>query len=148
MGIRDQMQADLAVAMRQGDTETRGTLRLLFAAIKQVEIDQQTELDDDGVQSVLKKQARQRHESIRDAETAGRPDLIEEEQKELEIIEGYLPAMMTTEEIRPVAQEVIEQVGASGMQDMGKVMKVLMPRLKDKADGRVVSDVVRTLLQA
>ncbi|MGB3713396.1 MAG: GatB/YqeY domain-containing protein [Candidatus Promineifilaceae bacterium] len=148
MGVREQLQTDLATAMRQGDSETRDTIRLLLAAIKQVEIDQRADLDEEGDLAVIAKQAKQRRESIKDAETARRPDLVAVEQKELAICESYLPRMMTADEIRPVAEQVIHDVGAIGMQDMGRVMGQLMPKLKGNADGGLVSGVVRSLLQS
>lgn len=148
MGVREQLQTDLATAMRQGDSETRDTIRLLLAAIKQVEIDQRVDLDEAGDLAVLAKQAKQRRESIKDAKAAGRPDLVAVEQKELVICESYLPRMMTADEIRPVAQQVISELGATGMQDMGRVMGQLMPQLKGNADGGLVSSVVRSLLQS
>ena len=148
MGVRGQLQTDLVAAMRQGDSETRDTIRLLLAAIKQVEIDQRVDLDEEGDLAVIAKQAKQRRESIKDAEAAGRPDLVAVEQKELAICESYLPRMMTAEEIRPVAEQVILDVGATGMQDMGRVMGQLMPQLKGNADGGLVSSVVRSLIQS
>lgn len=148
MGVREQLQTDLATAMRQGDSETRDTIRLLLAAIKQVEIDQRADLDEEGDLAVIAKQAKQRRESIKDAEAARRPDLVAVEQKELAICESYLPRMMTADEIRPVAEQVIHDVGAIGMQDMGRVMGQLMPKLKGNADGGLVSGVVRSLLQS
>lgn len=148
MGVREQLQTDLADAMRQGDSETRDTIRLLLAAIKQVEIDQRVQLDEEGDIAVIAKQAKQRRESIKDAEAAGRPDLVAIEQKELAICESYLPRMMTADEIRPVAESVILDVEATGMQDMGRVMGQLMPKLSGNADGGLVSSVVRSLLQS
>jgi uncharacterized protein YqeY len=148
MGVRGQLQTDLVAAMRQGDSETRDTIRLLLAAIQQVEIDQRVELDEEGDLAVIAKQAKQRRESIKDAEAAGRPDLVAVEQKELTICESYLPRMMTADEIRPVAEQVILDVGATGMQDMGRVMGQLMPQLKGNADGGLVSRVVRTHIQS
>lgn len=147
MDAREQLKSDLTTAMKQGDTEKRDTIRMLLAAINQVEIDERVELDNDGVLAILAKQAKQRRESIKDAETAERPDLIEKEQKELVICESYLPQMMTADEITPVAEQVIGDIGATGMQDMGRVMGQLMPQLKGKADGGLVSSVVRSLLQ-
>lgn len=147
MELKTQLKSDLATAMREGDRNKRDTLRMLLAAIKQVEVDEQTTLDEDGVQAVLSKQAKQRRETIADAEKAGRMEMVEDEKGELAIIETYLPQMMTEDEIRLVAEEVIADAGATGMKDMGRVMGQLMPRLQGKADGRVVSNVVRQLLQ-
>jgi uncharacterized protein YqeY len=148
MDVREQLKSDLATAMRQGDTDKRNVIRMLLAAVQQVEIDDRVELDNDGVIAVISKQAKQRRESIKDAETAGRPDLVEEEQMELAICESYLPQMMTAEEITPIAQQVISDTGATGMQDTGRVMGQLMPQLKGRADGGLVSGIVRSLLQS
>jgi uncharacterized protein YqeY len=147
MELKEQLKNDLAAAMREGNTQKRDTLRMLLAAVKQIEVDEQTTLDEEAVQSVLSKQAKQRRESIADAEKAGRDELVEQEEKELAIIESYLPQMMGEDEVRLVAEEVIAEVGASSVKDMGRVMGQLMPRLQGKADGRVISAVVRQLLQ-
>lgn len=147
MGLKEQLRNDMADAMRSGDTEKRDTLRMLTAAVKQVEVDQQTTLDDAGVLAVLTKQAKQRRESIADYQQAGRDDLVAEEQKELAIIEVYLPKMMSRDEIRALAEPLIAELGATSPKDMGKVMGRLMPQVKGKADGRDVNEVVRSLLQ-
>ena len=147
MAIEKQLRDDLADAMRDGDAEKRNTLRLLLAAIKQTEVDEQKTLDDAGVQAVLGKQAKQRRESIADYEQAGRLDLADQEKAELEIIEYYLPQQMSREQIAEIASRIIAEVGASSSKDMGKVMGQLMPQLKGQADGRLVNEVVRELLQ-
>ena len=146
MDLKQQLQNDMATAMREGDTTKRDTLRMLIAAIKQEEVDRLVELDDAGAEAVLTKQAKQRHESIDDAKKAGRLDLVAEEEAELAIIESYLPQQMTEDEIRVVATKVIKEMNASGSQDMGRVMGRLMPELGSRADGRIVSQVVRELL--
>lgn len=147
MTLKEQLRQDMADAMRAGDNEKRDTLRLLLAAIKQVEVDGQQSLDDSGVELVLTKQAKQRRESIDDYERAGRADLADLEKAELVVIESYLPQMMSREEIAVAATETIADLGADGPKDTGRVMKSLMPQLKGKADGRLVSEVVRELLQ-
>lgn len=147
MSLKEQLRADMATAMREGDTEKRDTLRMLVAAVKQTEVDEQRELDDAGVEAVLTRQAKQRRESIADYEKAGRPEMVEKEKAELAVIEAYLPEMMSREEIEAVAQATIAELGASDMKDMGQVMGRLMPQLKGKADGRLIGDVVRSLLQ-
>lgn len=148
MSLKEQLQNDVTEAMRSGDVERRDTLRLLLAAVKQEEVDKQTQLDDSGVEAVLAKQAKQRRETIADAEKADRGDLAAKEAAELAIIETYLPEMMTRDEIRVAAEAAIKDSGASGMQDMGKVMGQLMPQLHGNADGRLVSEVVRELLRS
>ena len=147
MAIKEQLRDDLADAMREGDVEKRNTLRLLLAAIKQTEVDEQKTLDDSGVQAVLLKQAKQRRESIDEYERVGRSDLAEQEKVELKIIELYLPQQMTREQIMEIASKTIAEVGATGPKDMGKVMGRLMPQLKGQADGRIVNEVVRELLR-
>ena len=146
MTLRDQLNDDVKNAMRTKDVETRDTLRLLLAAIKQEEIDNQTTLDDAGVQAVLNKQAKQRRESIEEYTRANRLDLAEEEEQQLEIIERYLPQMMSREEVEAVAKAVIAETGVTDAKGMGQVMGKLMPQVKGKADGRLVNEVVRDLL--
>jgi uncharacterized protein YqeY len=148
MGLREQLNSDLKDAMKAKDSATRDTLRLLLAAVKQVDVDQQTTLNDDGIQSLLIKQAKQRQESITAYEGADREDLAAPERMELQIIEKYLPKMMSRDEILVLASEIIRETGASGPQAIGAVMGKLMPHVKGKADGRLVNDVVRELLKA
>lgn len=147
MTLKEKLQHDLADAMREGDTEKRDTLRMILAAIKQTEVDEQTTLDDAGVQAVLTKQAKQRRESIADYEKAGRPELAAQEKQELAIVDSYLPQMMSRDEIELLAKKVIADVGAEGPQAMGQVMGRIMPQVQGKADGRLVNEVVRSLLQ-
>ncbi len=146
MSIKQQLNKDLADAMRAGETDKRDVLRMLTAAIKQVEVDEQKELTDQEVTDVLTKQAKQRRESIADYEKAGRPELAKVEEAELAVIESYLPKMMSRDEIAALASAVIADVGAQGPQAMGQVMGKLMPQVKGKADGRLVNEVVRELL--
>jgi uncharacterized protein YqeY len=147
MLIKEQLEEDLREAMRRRDADRRDTLRSLLAAIKQEEVDTRQDAGDELTLAVLRKQAKQRHETITDAERAGRPRMIEEAQAELAIIESYLPQMMSRDEIREHAREVIDEQGAKDMSDMGQVMGTLMARLQGRADGREVSDVVRELLK-
>ena len=146
MTLKEQLNNDVKTAMREKDTETRDTLRLLLAAIKQEEIDKQVTLDEAGVQAVITKQAKQRRESIADYTKANRLDLVEEEEKQLVIIEKYLPQMMSREEIEVIAKAVIAETGVTDAKGMGQIMGKLMPQVKGKADGRLVNEVVRELL--
>ncbi len=147
MTLKEKLRNDMAEAMRSGDSDKRNTLRMLLAAIKQVEVDDQSELDEAGVQSVLSKQAKQRRESIADYEKANRPEMAANEQMELGVIEGYLPQMMGRDEVKAIAEDVIAGLGDVDMKAMGQVMGKLMPQVKGKADGRLVNEVVRELLQ-
>lgn len=147
MNLKDQLRADMATAMRNGDNDKRNTLRMLLAAVKQTEVDDQVTLDDAGVQVVLTKQAKQRRESIDDYEKAGRAEMAANETMELTIIESYLPQMMGKEEVKALAAQVIAELGITDMKGMGQIMGRLMPQLKGQADGRIVNEVVRELLQ-
>lgn len=148
MGIREDISANLKEAMKSKDNATRDTLRLINAAIKQIEVDGGKALNEEEVQAVLMKQAKQRRESISDYEGAGRKDLADPEKVELAIIEKYLPKMMGRDEIELIAKEVIAEVGADNPKMMGAVMGKLLPKIKaaGPADGKLVSQVVRDLL--
>lgn len=147
MSLKEQLTQDMKEAMRAGDQEKRDTLRMLLAAIKQTEIDERVTLDDAGVTAVLHKQAKQRRESIADYEKAGRAEAVASEQKELAVIESYLPQMMSRAEITALAQAIITRLGVTDAKGTGQVMAQLMPQVKGKADGRLVNEVVRGLLQ-
>lgn len=146
MTLKEQLTDELKIAMRAGNVARRDTIRLLQAAVKQEEIDRQVTLDDAGVQAVLQKQAKQRRESIADYEKAGRPELAAEEQQQLTIIESFLPQMMSRDEVEQLARQVIADLGVSDVKEMGLVMGKLMPQVKGKADGRLVNEVVRSLI--
>ena len=146
MYTKEQLQNDLKTAMRERNAFKRTTLRGLQAAIKQIEIDERIILDEAAVQSLMTKQAKQRRESIRDAEAAGRTEMAENEKAELTIIEAYLPQMMGRAEVVTVVAGIVADLGATNPKDMGRVMGQVMPKLKGKADGRMVNEVVRELL--
>ena len=148
MGLKTQLKNDLTVAMRAQAGERRDVLRMVLAAIKEEEVAAGRELEEGEVRAILMTQAKRRRESIADAERAGRPELVAREQAEIAIIQEYLPAQLSREEVRALAAETIADVGASGMKQMGQVMGRLMPQVQGRAEGRVVSDVVRELLQA
>lgn len=147
MSLKEQLRADMMAAMREGNNARRDALRLVLAAIQQAEVDEQATLDDAGVQAVLAKQAKQRRESIADYEKAGRPELAAQEAAEVALIESYLPQMMSREEVEAVAAGVIAELGVTDVKGMGQIMGRLMPQLKGRADGRLVNEVVRDLLQ-
>ena len=143
---------DLKDAMRSKDASRLQVLRSLKAKILEKEISERkggdAALADEQVQEVLMKAAKQRKDSIAQYKEAGRDDLAEAEEYELKVIESYLPEMMTEEEIRSLASEIIKEKSASSPSDMGKVMGALMPKVKGKADGALVNRVVRDLLES
>ncbi len=146
MSLKEQLQQDRIAAMRGGDTAKRNALGLLLAAIKQEEVDTRITLDDEGVLAVLMKQAKQRRESIADYEKAGRTEMAAGEQAELGIIESYLPQQMGRAEVEALAAAIIAELGVTDARGMGQVMGKLMPKVKGQADGRLVNEVVRDLL--
>ncbi len=146
MGLKQKLEQDLKEALRKKDERRKTTLRLALAAIHNTEIAKGEELDDSGVVGVLSKEAKQRRESAAQFAEGGREDLVTQEEDELRILTEYLPEQLSEEEIEAQARAVIAEVGATGMAQMGDVMRVLMPQLKGKADGQVVSTVVKALL--
>jgi len=148
MSLRDQLTSDLKTALKSRDEARRGTLRLLLAAVKQAEIDKRPAgaLDESEVLAAIQKEAKARREAIADAEKANRADLVAMNEAELRVIESYLPQQLTREELVGLARAAIAEAGAAAPQQMGAVMKLLTPRTKGRADGKLVSDVVRELL--
>lgn len=143
---RVSLQADLKEAMRAQDRRRLSVIRMALNAIKQEEIDRQVKLSAEEAAAVLMREAKKRRESITEAEQAGRLDVASEEQAELAILESYLPRQLSAEEIADLARAAICEVGASSPKDMGNVMRVLMPRLKGQAEGKLVNQIVRDLL--
>lgn len=143
---RQRILDDIKVAMKSGEKSRLGTLRSISAAIKQREIDERIELDEDNTVALLDKLLKQRRESIAQYSKAGRDDLVEVEQREAELIQTYLPAQLSDEEIAQVIDVAIEQSGAASMKDMGKVMAVVKPQLQGRADMGSVSQVIKARL--
>ena len=148
MSLKTQLTEDMKTAMRAKDQVSLSTIRLINAAIKQFEVDERTEADDAKVISILTKMVTQRKDSAKIYTEAGRQDLADKENAEIDILNRYLPQMMSAEEIKTVVEAVITEIGASGMADMGKVMGVLKTRLAGKADMGEVNKVLKTALTA
>lgn len=133
--------------MKSGDFVTRDVLRLLSSDIKNEEITQKKELADDGVLKTIKKDIKRHKESIEQYKTGGRKDLAEQEKKELEILEEYLPEQMSEDEIRKIVSGVIKKLGAASVSDFGKVMGMAMKEAGGNADGNAVSGIVKEELK-
>jgi uncharacterized protein len=147
MPLQETLLEDMKAAMRAHDELRVSCIRMVRAAIKNAEIDKHAPLDDAGVLSCIEKDVKRHRESI-DAFTKGnRAELVAKEEAELNILLGYLPKQLSRDEVAAAAREAIAQVGAAKSADVGKVMAVLAPRLKGKADGRMISQVVQELLQ-
>jgi len=146
MNPKEKLNEDLKAAMKSGDAQRRDTIRLMLTAIKQSEVDTRTALGEDQIYALLMTEAKKRRDSIAEMRGAGRNDLADKEQAELTLIESYLPQQLSREELEAEARKAIAESGAKSAKDMGGVMKVLMPRVKGRADGKLVNEVVKSLL--
>ena len=146
MSLKARIQEDMKSAMRGGDKRRLGIIRLILAAIKQREVDERIELDDVQVTVVLDKMLKQRRESLSQYEQAGRADLAEQEQYEMEVVQAYLPQPLSPAEIDTLIGQAITETGASGIKDMGKVMALLKPQLQGRADMSAVSAQIKAKL--
>ena len=144
--LKEKLTEDLKQAMRSGDDTKRSTLRLLLSTIHNVEIARRSELDDGDILGIIAKEIKQRQESIEAFKAGDRQDLVEKEEAEKAILEPYMPPQMSREELIEAARRVIQEVGARGPGDKGKVMPKLIGELKGKADGREINSVVTELL--
>ena len=146
MSLKDRIQQDVKDAMRAREKQRLATIRLITAAIKQREVDERIELDDEQVLLVLDKMCKQRRESISQFEKAGRDDLIAVEVREMEIIQGYLPKQLGDDEIAALIDAAMSDTGATSIKDMGKVMGQLKPKLQGRADMSAVSAMIKARL--
>ncbi len=146
--LKQRITDDMKSAMRAGEKERLGTIRLILAAINQVEVDTRKTLDDTSILAILDKMVKQRRESIAQYEKAGRDELAEKEQAEIEIIQAYLPEQLSDDEIDALITATINETGASSLRDMGKVMGMLKPQLQGRADMGAVSAKIKQRLGA
>jgi uncharacterized protein YqeY len=146
MSLKEKITEDMKTAMRAKDSERLGTIRLLLAAIKQREVDERIELDDTAVLAVVDKMLKQRKDSITQFQQAGRDDLVQKEQAEVEVLKVYMPAALSDADVAAEVQQAVADTGAAGPQDMGKVMGVLKPKLAGRADMTAVSALVKAAL--
>ncbi len=146
MTLKARIQDDVKTAMRSRDRERLGALRLITAAIKQIEVDQRTDVDDAGVLAVLDKMVKQRRDSLSQYEQAGRQDLADVEQFELDIITEYLPEQLGDSELTTLIQSTITELQAVSLRDMGAVMNALRGQVQGRADLKAVSQAVKDLL--
>ena len=144
--IRDSLESAIKDAMRARDKHRLGVLRMASSALKQIEIDERTELGEDRVLAVLDKLVKQRNESIQQYRDGGRDDLAEQEEAEVAILREFLPQALSDDDIATLIDEAIEETGASSMQEMGKVMGVLKPKMQGRADMSAVSAKVKERL--
>jgi uncharacterized protein YqeY len=146
MSLKETLQEDWKTALKNKDNFRAGVLSMTRAAILQVEKTDGSKLDDAAVVDVISKEVKQRRESIVDFEKGNRQDLVDQTQKEIEILLDYLPQQLTEDEIAEIVRSAVNVSGASSMKDMSKVMSIIMPDVKGRADGKLVSQIVKQFL--
>ena len=146
MNLKTKLEDELKQAMRSGDDLTKRTLRLCLSAIKLAEVEKRGELDDGIILGILQKEVKSRRETMEEAQDAGRDDLVQGAKAEIDILQAYLPEPLTPEQLLELVQAAIQEAGATSSQDMGNVMKLLMPRIQGRADGKAASAAVREQL--
>ena len=144
--MKEQLLNELKIAMREKDELRKNTITMLRSAILQVEKDSQKTLTDDEITVIISKEVKKRKDSIADYESAGRDDIVSDLNKEIEILSKYLPEQLSEEEIAKLVDEAIVESGATSARDMGKVMQILRPKTAGKADGKIVSEIVKQKL--
>lgn len=146
MSLKERLLENMKTAMKDRDTIRKDTIQMARAAVLQVEKDKRVTLDDEGVTDVIAKEVKKRKDVLPEYEKSGRQDLIDALKKEIEILAQYLPSQMSAEEVEALVRETIAGLGAKSASDMGKVMQAVMPKLKGRADGRIVNEMVRKFL--
>ncbi|EKW98615.1 GatB/YqeY domain-containing protein [Ligilactobacillus saerimneri] len=146
MSLKDSLQKDMIAAMKAKDKATLSTVRMLKAAVANEEINLGHNLSADEEISVLSHELKQRKDSLQEFEEAGRDEAVEKLKNEIKIVQKYMPAQLSAEEVKEVVQTTIEEIGATSKADFGKVMGAVMPKLKGKADGKLVNSTVKELL--
>ena len=146
MSLKDLLMDDLKVAMRDKDVVRKSVVTMLRAAVKQVEVDQRIELDDEAIIDIIAKQIKQKNNAIVEFNNGNRQDLVELTEKEIEILMKYLPEQLDESEVARIVEEAIQTTGAMSMKDMGKVMGIVTNATKGKADGKLISELVKKAL--
>ena len=140
------LQEEMKAAMKSGDKDRLSTIRMLISEIKKVQIDSKKELSDEEIVSILQKYIKQRKEAFTQYEQAGRKDLAEKELKEIEIVQQFLPPPLSEDELMKIVEETIKELGASSIKDMGKVVKTTLEKVKGRAEGSLISKIVKEKL--
>lgn len=146
MTLKERLLNDLKEAMKEKDEIRKDTIQLIRAAILKIEKDKHITLEDDGVSDVLAKELKSARDALVEIEKSGREDLIQKTNRQIEIIQQYLPEQLSEEQLEAIVKEAIQETGALSIKDMGKIMKVVMPKIKGRSDGNLVNTVVKKLL--
>lgn len=145
--MKHELQQALTAAMKSRDEDTKRTLRLVLSSIKLAEVESGKEIDDEKILGIIQKEIKTRDDAIIEAKQANREDLIQQAKIEKQILNRFLPEQMDADQLRTLADQIIQEIGASSIADMGKVMKELMPKLQGRASGQDASKIVHELLQ-
>lgn len=147
METKEKLEVALKEALKAGDDVRKRTIRMVLAAVRQVEIDQRISLDEPAVIAIIQKEIKTRRESVEEARGANRPDIVASTEAEIAVLQVYLPPALESDELKALVDAAISEAGAASPADMGKVMKLLMPRVAGRASGGQVSSMVRQALQ-
>lgn len=144
--LKERLMNDLKDAMKEKNELKKNTVQMVRAAILQIEKDKQVELDDKQIIDIIAKESKKRNDSLADYEKGGRDDLVEQIKKEIDYLKVYLPKQLSVEEVEVIVKEVIKEVDAKDMKDMGKVMKAAKEKIGASSDGKTINEVVKKLL--
>lgn len=146
MSLKEKLVEDMKSAMRNKENIRKNTVQMVRSAVLQIEKDKKVTLDDDGIIEIIAKEVKKRRDSLPEYEKSGRQDLIDDLKAEIEILLQYLPQQLTEEELEGIVKEAITETGATSARDMGKIMQVVMPKIKGRADGKMVNQIVKKIL--
>ena len=147
MSLKEQLFADLKTAMKEKDALRKDTIQLIRSGVLQIEKDNKVELDDEGVLEVISKQLKSRRDSMPDFVKSGREDLVEKLNREIEILLSYLPEQLSEDEIQKIVEDTVAEIGATSIKEMGKIMGAITPKVKGRADMKIVGNFVKKMLQ-
>ena len=146
MSLKDNLMVDLKNSMKNKDTIRKNTITMVRAAIKQREVDERIDLSDEDILDIISKQVKEKRVAIEDFKRGNRQDLVDQSNAEIDILLEYLPKQLSEEEVEIIVKEVINEINATSMKDIGLIMKTVMPRVKGRTDGNVVNNIVRKIL--
>ncbi len=146
MSLKERLTEDMKIAMRDKDSIKKNAVQMARAAVLQVEKDKKVTLDDDGIIEIIAKEVKKRRDSVPDYEKGGRLDLVEDLNKEIEVLLQYLPQQLTEEELEVIVRQAIEDTGANSARDLGKIMQAVMPKIKGRADGKIINQIAKKYL--
>lgn len=147
MSLKQKLQEDLKSSMKNKDTVRKSVVTLIRASIKQSEVDNRVELKDEDIIDIISKQLKQRKDVLVQFKNAKREDLVSEAEAEIEVLKEYLPQQLSEEELNEIVKSTISELGATSMKDMGKIMSAIKPKVKGRADGKLINELVKNNLQ-